>query len=172
MKKKILALFISLFVVALITGCEGITTDTTPSSSGSGTSNKVINKNKSYGFDEKFEFDNLEITIGSNYSFVTIDNMFSDDNGATVIKLPVTVKNLSEETHGLNMFYYDVYGSKGTRLDSEAAYFDEELDYAGDLRSGASYTKYMYFLYDGNGGYAIEFNNWTSKVTVEFNITK
>ena len=36
---------------------------------------------------------------------------------------------------------------------------DDTVDYAGDLRSGASYTKYLYFLYDGNGTYAIEFNN-------------
>ena len=127
---------------------------------------------KVYNFDETFVFDDLEITIGSGYSFVTIQNRYSEKNGATVVKLPVTVKNLSNDTHGLNMFYYDIYGSTGTEVASANAYFDEALAYAGDLRSGASYTKYMYFIYDGNGKYAIEFDDWSTKVTAEFEITK
>ena len=70
------------------------------------------------------------------------------------------------------MFYYSLFGSQGTELDGVSAYFDDTVDYAGDLRSGASYTKYLYFLYDGNGTYAIEFNNWSDKVELEFEITK
>lgn len=142
------------------------------STSGSEEKTTTASKKKSYGFDEKFTFDDLEITIGKDYSFTKIKNQFSDDNGKDVVKLPVTVKNLKDETHGLNMFYYTVYGSKGTKADSKAAYFDESLDFGGDLRSGASYTKYMYFLYDGDGEYAIEFSNFSSKVTAEFDIKK
>ena len=70
------------------------------------------------------------------------------------------------------MFYYDVYGSQGTEVKSLNSYFDENIDDAGDLRSGASYTKYIYFLYDGNGKYDIEFDNWSEHKVVEFNITK
>lgn len=132
----------------------------------------VINKNKVYGFDETFFFDNLEITIGSNYSFTVVQNQFSDYNNHEVLKLPVTVKNISSDTHGLNMFYYKCYGSNGTELKGLGAYFDEDINYAGDLRSGASYTKYMYFAYDGGGLYALEFDNYATKVTVEFQIKK
>ena len=135
--------------------------------------NNGTNSNKSvYGFDETFTFDDLEITIGSNYSFDVVDNQFSEYNGQTTVKLPITVKNLKDETHGLNMFYYNIYGSNGTKANSVSAYFDEDIDTAGDLRSGASYTKYLYFLYDGDGTYAIEFNNYSEKPTVEFEIKK
>ncbi len=131
------------------------------------------NQKKTYGFDEEFEFDDLKIKIGANYSFTTIDNEFSDNYGKSVVKVPITVTNLKNETHGLNMFYYTIYGSKGTKVDSPSTYFmDDAVDFAGDLRSDASYTKYLYFIYDGDGNYAIEFNNFSSKKTVEFNIKK
>lgn len=132
----------------------------------------VINKNKVYGFDETFIFDSLEITIGSNYSFEVVKNRFSDYNNHTALKLPITVKNISNDTHGLNMFDYTCYGSNGTEVKGLGSYFDEDIDYAGDLRSGASYTKYMYFEYDGDGIYALEFDNYSTKVTVEFKIKK
>lgn len=125
-----------------------------------------------YGFNETFEFDGLEITIGSEYEFTTVNNRYSEYNNQVTIKLPITVKNISQETTGLNMFYYDVYGSQGTEVKKLNSYFDENVDDAGDLRSGASYTKYIYFLYDGNGKYAIEFDNWSEHKVVEFNITK
>lgn len=109
---------------------------------------KYTSKNE-YGFNETFEFDGLEITIGSEYEFTTVNNRYSEYNNQVTIKLPITVKNISQETTGLNMFYYDVYGSQGTEVKSLNSYFDENIDDAGDLRSGASYTKYIYFLYDG-----------------------
>ncbi len=132
---------------------------------------KYTSKNE-YGFNETFEFDGLEITIGSEYEFTTVNNRYSEYNNQVTIKLPITVKNISQETTGLNMFYYDVYGSQGIEVKSLNSYFDENIDDAGDLRSGASYTKYIYFLYDGNGKYDIEFDNWSEHKVVEFNITK
>lgn len=132
---------------------------------------KYTSKNE-YGFNETFEFDGLEITIGSEYEFTTVNNRYSEYNNQVTIKLPITVKNISQETTGLNMFYYDIYGSQGIEVKSLNSYFDENIDDAGDLRSGASYTKYIYFLYDGNGKYDIEFDNWSEHKVVEFNITK
>lgn len=162
MKKIFKGLFIVLalfLTVTLITGCT--------SESGDSDSKK-----KSYGLGETFTFDDLEITLGSDISFTTIKNDYSEYNGKDVIKLPITVKNLKDETHGLNMFYYKVYGSQGSKSNSVTSYFDDGVDEAGDLRSGASYTKYMYFIYDGNGKYAIEFDNWSTKITVEFDVNK
>lgn len=147
----------------------GTNTSTNNSSTADNSSNNSSNKN-TYGFNETFEFDNLEITIGSDYTTTTVSNQFSEHNGSTVVKVPITVKNLSSETHSLNMFYYSIFGSKGTELDSVSSYFDDSVDFAGELRNGASYTKYLYFLYDGNGTYAIEFDNFSTKVIVEFNI--
>lgn len=125
-----------------------------------------------YTFNETFEFDDLNITIGSDYTFTTVSNKYSDYYNKAVIKLPITIKNISNETHGLNMFYYDIYGSQGTEVKDVNSYFDENVDYAGDLRSGAEYTKYLYIVYDGDGLYTIEFDKWDNKITVEFSIKK
>lgn len=130
------------------------------------------NKKKIYGYNETFAFDNLEITIGENYKFDTVKNHYSDYNGKTVVGLPITIKNLSEETHSLNMFYYDVFGSAGTEVKTLNSYFDDNLDDAGELRYNASYTKYTYFLYDGNGTYSLEFDNYSEKILVEIEINK
>ncbi len=127
---------------------------------------------KSYSFNEMFVFDDFEITIGSNYTFDVVKNSFSEYNNQSVVKLPITVKNIGSETNSLNSFYYEIFGSLGVELDTLGAYFDDSLDFAGSLRSGASYTKYLYFLYDGNGKYAIEFDNFSEEVEVEFEILK
>lgn len=134
--------------------------------------NSKSNKNQIYSLGDTFTFSNLEITLGNDYSFTTVDNEYSDNYGDDVVRLSITVKNLKNETNGLNMFNYKIFGSKGTEVKEMNYYFDDNIDEAGDLRSGASYTKYMYFLYDGDGKYAIEFDNWIKKTTVEFSIKK
>lgn len=143
-----------------VTNYDGKTTTTT------------VSKKKVLGFGDTFIFDDLEITIGSDIIFDTIKNQFSDNNGSTVVGVPITVKNLKEETHSLNMFYYDVFGSSGTEVDTVNSYFKDTLDFAGELRYNATYTKYTYFLYDGDGTYSIEFNNYSEKVLVEFQVNK
>lgn len=146
--------------------------DSGGSSENDSSSNPSSNKN-TYGLGETFTFDDLEITMGSEISFTSVKNKYSDHYKDVVVRIPVTVKNLKDETHNLNMFYYTLFGSQGTELEGISAYFDEDcIDWAGELRSGASYTKYFYLLYDGDGVYAIEFDNWSTKITVEFNVVK
>lgn len=141
-------------------------------SANNNSSTNNINKKKVYSFGEKFTFDDLEIVIGKDYTFDTVKNRYSDYNNQTVIKLPITVKNVGNETNSLNMFSYDVFGSNGIEIKTLGSYFDENIDYAGELRPGASYTKYMYIQYDGNGTYGIDFDNYSEKITVEFEIKK
>lgn len=120
-----------------------------------------------------FTFDDLEITFGSDYTFTTISNQYSDYYGKDIVRVPVTVTNKSTETHGLNMFYYNIYGTSGSKTNNVSTWFsDDSLDYAGDLRSGASYTKYIYFVYDADGTYVFEFDNYSEEVEVELEITK
>lgn len=121
---------------------------------------------------DKFSFDKFEIAIGNNYSFVQVNNEYSQYNGQDVIKLPITLKNTSYEKTHLNMFYHSYEGPSGKSLPKLAAMFDESIDYADDLESGEEYTKYLYILYDGDGKYKIEFNNYKEKKTVEFTINK
>lgn len=158
-------------------GSAGMNAKNNNNDNNSSQSSNSSNSNDSsiLGLGDTFTFDDLEITLGKDYSFTKVNNQFSDHNNADVIKLPVTVKNLKSESHSLNMFYTKIFGSKGTELDGVSSYFmeDENIDFAGELRSGAAYTKYFHFLYDGDGKYAIDFATLIGKkTTVEFNIHK
>lgn len=186
MKRKILSFILIGIIVIGLTGCgdgnssnsgspfnKESTNNNSNSNSNSNSNGNVKSKSKNPGLGDTFEFDGLEFTFDSTYSFVTLENRYSERNGATVIKLGVTVKNISEEKNKLNMFYYDLFGSKGVELDSVSAYFrDDVIDFAGDLKPGASYEAYFYILYDGDGEYSIDFDNFREEVSVEFNISK
>ena len=120
---------------------------------------------------ETFRFDDLDLTFSTEYSCLKIKNSYSDYNGSRVIGLPVTVKNQGSEKNSLNPFLYTQYGSKGTRLNTVGSYFDDDVDWAGDLLPGASYTKSMYFLYDGDGEYKVFFETFKQELTLSFNVT-
>jgi len=163
-----------LFVVMLCFGIVGCSSDDNGGDNNNSSSNNNVKTEKkvlSYG--DVVEFDDLEIVFSDNVSFTTIDNSYSDYNNAEVVVVPVSITNKSEETHGLNMFYYTVFGSKGTSLSSISAYFDDNVDWkASEMRSNATVESYMHFLYDGDGDYYVEFNNWTKKVEVKLTVTK
>ena len=69
------------------------------------------------------------------------------------------------------MFFYKLFGAQGTETSDVSIYFDDAIDYAGDLKPGASYKKYFYIVYDTDGKYSIDFDNYTEKKYVEFNIS-
>ncbi len=162
MKKKILSIVLLITMVFLAVGCGTLEDEES--------SDK--NDKKIYGYNESFEFDDLEITVGEDYKISIIDNEFSEDDGKSQVGLPLTVKNLSEETKGLNMFYYTIYSPEGVKTDTKMTLSDDDIMTAGDLRPGASYTKKVYFLYDGDGEYVIEFENFMEKIEVKIDIEK
>jgi Telomeric repeat-binding factor 2. len=163
MKKKIF-IILAILLMVFVTGCS--LTDENPATNPS--QKPVVNK--------AFEFDDLEITVSDNISFVKLNNQFSDHNGKDVIKIPVTIKNIDDdENNSLNMFYYTAFNASGTEADNVSTYFmnEDASDYAGELRPGAEYTKYLYFIYEGDGKYIIEFDAiFGDKKELEINITK
>ena len=175
----VLGLSVILFILGFVTGfitefTEEYYGDRTYNFSDNSTikTKPKSNTNKSIKVGDTFEFDDLEITILSDYSFTTVNNQFSEYNGKDVVKIPIKVKNISDDSNHLNMFYYNVFGTQGSELKTLSAYFDESIDYAGDLQPDASYTKYIYVLYDGDGKYVIEFDNYRVKKSVDINIKK
>lgn len=131
------------------------------------------NKGNNYAPGEEFMFDGLALNLSPSYSFAVIDNMFSEDNGKTVVVIPTTIKNNSSEAKSLNMYSYKGYGVNGVELTKPSAYFmDDSVDFGGNLQPGASYTKNLYFLYDGNGEYKIEFGYYKTEASVTINISK
>jgi hypothetical protein len=126
------------------------------------------------GFGDTIEFDQLEITFGREIEWDVIDNQFSELDGKDVFRIPVTVKNVSDQTHGLDFIYYKKFGPNGNELSTSAsAYFEDAIDYAGNSLSGAQIDgSFMIFLYEGDGLYTVEFDKGEEKIIAEFNITK
>lgn len=122
---------------------------------------------------EEFAFDDLTLKVSPNYSFDIIDNEFSDDNGKTVVAIPITVTNNSNEAKTLNMYSYKGYGKEGVELSNPSAYFMEKsVDFGGNLQPGKSYTKNLYFIYDGDSTYKIEFGFYKTEASVSIDIVK
>ena len=129
-------------------------------------------ESKTVNTGEAFEFSNMQITIGTDYTFTTLNSTDSTKNGMTLVKLPIIVKNLSNDENHLNMFYSNIYDPSDKKLTKQSSYFDDTIDYADDLKSGETYTKYYYFEYTTDGTYKVKFNNYTSKIDVNVAIKK
>ena len=101
MKKNLFYLPILLFCSTALSSCAGA---------------EFLESDKECSLDEKFNFDDLDITLSSNYTAFIFQDTYSDQNGSAVIKMPVSVRNNKNEPHSLNLFYYSAYGSKNIEL--------------------------------------------------------
>ena len=158
MKKKLLVLGLAILTVVLLTGC-GKTEDKDNS-----------DKKKTYGFNETFKYDDFEILVGDNYTFETLENEYSEYDGMDMLKLPITVKNTKSETRSYNESFLAVFGPNGTETKKLAVMSDDDISTADELREGASFTKNMYILYDGDGEYILDFQD--EEIEVKLNIKK
>ncbi|WP_139652933.1 hypothetical protein [Raoultibacter phocaeensis] len=171
-KYRLIALCAAICIMALaLAGCSGADSGSNDASSGSqdaGSSSSAEQNNEpaqpeapaEITFDTPFEFDGLTITLGSGIQTATLENQFSDHDGATVIAIPISVTNNSDETKGLNMFYYKAFGPSGTQLEDVSSFFsDSNIGFAGDARPGATIESTMHVLYEDNGDYFIVFDN-------------
>ncbi len=121
---------------------------------------------------EIIEFDGLELTFGQ-YSFTTVDSKFSQYYGKSVVKIPVTIKNISEAPNSLWSWDYQLFGSSGAESEDVSYYFSDDVYGEGDLLPGKSYTKYFHIIYDGDGVYTILFDVlWGEDIKVEIEVTK
>lgn len=126
-----------------------------------------------YYVGETFIFNDLEITIGNDYEFTVVNDLTSPLHNQTAVKIPVTIKNISIDANNLSDYYYKVIGTRKKEVVNLGVYFvDNAIDYAEMLNNGESYTKYIYFQYDGDGKYEIKFDNFNEEADVELNIVK
>lgn len=184
-KKNLTALWIALGVVggllllgvAIIFICVAVYSSNA-SDTEYNTNEPTVNENgdKVYRVGQKFEFDDLEITVNDDYKFTVVDNKYSDYYNEPVVKIPVRIKNIGSENKKLNMFYFSLESPDGDDLHNVATLFtlanSDSADYANYLKPGESYDKYLYFIYDGSGTYTLEFDNWSTTVEVKLNIKK
>lgn len=173
--KLIIGGVIAIISVFGIAGAVGMNKDKSKDSDAQNntTTQTTPSKSNAVAVGTNFSFDKLTLNVSPNYSFKTIDNIYSENNGKTVVALPITITNNDDKAKSLNMYSYKVYGAGGVELEKPSSYFmDDSSDFAGNLQPGVSYTKNLYFLYDGNGTYKIEFGYYNIEAIVSINITK
>lgn len=136
-------------------------------------SNPPVQPKTEFGLNETLVFDQLELTFGSNIQWSKLDNRYNKHNGEIVVKVPLKIKNISSQTHGLSSLYHSEYGSKGTKLDRANTFFDDSFEEMGKMRPGATQDTFFYLLYDGDGNYFIELNNYDDdKFTVKIPVNR
>ena len=167
--KKIIALTLAFMLAFTLAACGGSSNTQNDSAPPAQEAEQTDAPNKDKTFGDLVEFDDLEIIFSNEIEWSSVENQFSDQNGMDVFLVPVTIKNMKSETHGLNMFYYTQFGSKGTKLAGVGSYFDNEIGDAGDMRSGAVQEVVMAFLYDGDGDYFVEFSKLSGNA-IEVNL--
>jgi hypothetical protein len=122
-----------------------------------------------YSLGDTITFDGLEITFNSA-GVQPIDNQYADFVDTIVIH--VTAKNIIEESKGFNMFYATMFGPSGTEAENVSTYFDDSIEWAGDMRPQASLEGTFAYKYAGDGEYILELEDWTGKTEVRFDIVK
>lgn len=127
-----------------------------------------------YGFGDTFVFNDLEITIGSEYWFKIVTDTYSNFYGVTFVKLPIHIKNIGNETNNLNINNITTYSPNNVEQESEYFFVRDrsDTDLNSKLRPGGEIDSYMYFIYDGDGKYILEvhdYENYPVEAMLEIN---
>lgn len=136
--RTILMVFILIFVISALYACTGNQTPMAGST---------------------VRFNDLEIGIGKQDSIqlIRVTNQRSKYFSKTVIKVPVTIKNMSSKPQSLIQPYYSFYAPKGDKLqDLSNEYMDYgEANWTGDIEPGKSVDAFFYILFTTPGTYTI-----------------
>lgn len=158
------------FLIAFIVGMADL--DTEISSLKEETKEEIEDDEDTIGFNEKFIFDDLVISFGSEYEFVSVENTITGVNETQAIKIPITITNIGNKSSKLSPLVYEVYTPFNKTAKNINAYFEDNIDSAQELKEGESYTKYIYVLYDGDGAYKIKFTNQNKEIIIKLEISK
>jgi len=82
----------------------------------------------------------------------------TDRDGDDVIGIPVTLKNIGDETGKLSSASYKFFGPDGTEVDGARGLRDYDIWSQGDMRPQATQDGYFVIEYAGDGEYVIEFS--------------
>lgn len=131
--------------------------------------------NDNYTFGSSFIYDaycgKFKVSIGENYSFDTIKNQYSDNYGDTVVRIPVTVENIGNETGYFYNGHIEGYNSLGNRSSlSIRSYFDDGRTAYESMRPGAKASGAIYILYSGSGNYYFTFEHTIPTVELKLPI--
>jgi len=127
---------------------------------------------------QTFEFNDLEITLGSNIGFTQFRSNHSDNDGAYVFYIPATVKNIGTSSNGLNNWDVTVYSPDGMSITNtnnafeiEWAFEEESIFAKGNVQPDVIKQGNIYVPYDKDGEYIIEFNTHTEEnIGIKFDV--
>jgi len=123
-------------------------------------------------FSETIFWDDLVIIFGSYFNWTTLHSPGHAADGATVISVPITIRNVRSDPRDLKLLHYVQYDPSGKSLAMVDPYFDNSISNTLILRSNNHINLRMYFLYEGDGTYLVDFSNDTGSLAVEIPIKR
>jgi len=155
-------------IIIIVVSSEDFNSDTSsPTGSEIVQTTRAPDAEETYVYEpgETFVFDNFEITISGNTILLESENSDDEDTDISeyIVKLPITLTNLDDETRRFNWSTMDIYGTSGVALRRSFSFqHDDNIEFfLRDMRAGATTSDmYLYFPYDGDGYYYISFSTW------------
>jgi len=122
---------------------------------------------------DTFKFDGLEITFGTDVRIVIHESnsIFDMNKTKEVVRVPIAVKNIKEESNALKRWDLTFFGPQGIEIEDMSRHFSDNIK-NDNIRSSVEIYYSLYFLYEGNGDYFIEFNDYGRKTEVKVPVTK
>ncbi len=116
---------------------------------------------------ETFNFDDYEITILDEAKVIKYkENGFNE----SVVKVPIKIKNLTDDRSiSLSLEYS---GPRDKDIYSFNTHYEDSIFNMGELKKDEEKEGYIYFSYDKDGIYEIEFDNFYEEIDVKINVAK
>jgi len=172
--KILTALLLSLLLLlsaSSLTACGNIGGIGNIGGNGVNTNKGGSNNNVTLG--QTFEIDGLEITFSDNIGYSRVRERFADYNNELIFSIPTTVKNVGTGSNTFNGWMLTVFTPDGTSGNFLDGWMYEEANILakGAIQPGTIIDGSLYILYDEDGEYIIEFDDYENKVIVKFTIT-
>lgn len=134
------------------------------------TNNKISSSRyKNINLDQTFIYENFEITVYSDYDIIdNYDDYFYDlgyDDFA--VAYAVTIKNVGDESDYLSSYDVRVFDTQGLQLDMLSNYSaNNHLCNYEYMRPNAQKELYIFFEYEEDGEYILEFGDYNEKYEI------
>ncbi len=119
-------------------------------------------------------FENLIVQLNldtSSWTWTQINNVQSQNNGALVVGIPVTITNNDEDSRVLSPLYCKLFDPSGAQQADITAYFDDDILAKGRVEVGSSESGTVHLLYRGPGSYTLGFDDLLgSKVDLKVDV--
>jgi len=111
-----------------------------------------------YSFGDYVVLGNFVVNFIDDIEFLTITDAASELHGAEVIRVPMTIENISHTNQNPNTLNYFLAGPDEQPLKDISGYFeDENMIGVGSMTMASQRLTNMHFLYQGSGLYYVWF---------------